>query len=86
LKDCIDMALQNNSSVRNAERQMNIAGTDVMTARAAILPTVNTSFSSGRFRRGEQVLVDDVCRWIFSTTWQSYCLRKAALYKGGFSR
>ncbi len=60
LKECIDMALQNNSSVRNAERQMNIAGTNVMTARAAILPTINTSVASGRFRRGEQVLVDDV--------------------------
>jgi outer membrane protein TolC len=60
LQECIDIALRNNSSVRNAERQMQLAGVDVMTARAAILPQVNTSFYSGKFQRGDQQTVDIV--------------------------
>jgi outer membrane protein TolC len=60
LKDCIDMALQNNSAVRNAERQMYLAGVGVTTARAAVLPTINTSFYSGKFQRGNQRTVDIV--------------------------
>jgi outer membrane protein len=66
LKECIDVALRNNSSVLNAERQMHIAGTNVMTARAAVLPRVNTSFYSGKFQRGDQQTVD-----IVPTAWQT---------------
>jgi outer membrane protein len=60
LKECIDVALRNNSSVLNAERQMHIAGTNVMTARSAIMPSINTGFYSGRFRRGNQTTADIV--------------------------
>ncbi len=60
LKECIEMALQNNSSVRNAERQMHLAGVSVMTARAAVLPSINTSLYSGKFQRGNQQTVDIV--------------------------
>lgn len=60
LQECVELALRNNSSVRNAERQMHVTGTNVMLARAAVLPTVNTSFYSGRFRRGNQRTADIV--------------------------
>lgn len=60
LKECIDMALQNNSSVRNAERQKQLAGVNVITARAAVLPSINTNLYSGKFRRGNQRTVDIV--------------------------
>jgi outer membrane protein TolC len=60
LQECIAIALKNNSSVLNAERQMNVAGTNVMTARAAVLPTINTSFYTGKFERGDQQTVDIV--------------------------
>ncbi len=58
LEECVGIALKSNSSVRNAERQVNVAGTRVMTARAAMLPSVNTSFYSGKFRRGDQNAID----------------------------
>lgn len=60
LKEAIDMALRNNSSVRNAERQTQLAGVNVMTARAAVLPSINTSFYSGKFQRGDQQTSDIV--------------------------
>lgn len=58
LEECIGVALKENSAVRNAERQVNVAGTRVMAARSAVLPRVNTSFSSGKFRRGDQNAID----------------------------
>jgi len=66
LKECIDMALRDNSAVRNSERQRQLAGVNVMTARSEILPRVNTSFYSGKFRRGDQQTVD-----IVPTEWQT---------------
>jgi outer membrane protein TolC len=66
LKECIDIALRSNSSVLNAERQMHVAGTNVMTARSAVLPSINTSFYTGKFERGDQQTVD-----IVPIAWQT---------------
>jgi len=60
LEECVAIALQNNSVLRNAERRKQIAGTNVMSARSSVLPTVETSLSSSRFRQGDRTLEGDV--------------------------
>jgi len=60
LDQCIKVALENNSTLRNAERNYQIAGTNVANARAALLPRVNLSLNSGRFRQGDRTVEDDV--------------------------
>jgi outer membrane protein TolC len=70
LKECIELALRNNSSVRNAERQAQIAGTNVMTARASVLPVINSTFSSGQFKQGSSVNKRNVPVGVDSTTGQ----------------
>lgn len=60
LQECVEMALKNNSQVLNAEHRLQQAGTNVVTARAGILPTINSSFSSGQFRQGDRETKIDV--------------------------
>lgn len=60
LNECVEMALRNNSQVLNAERRMQQAGTNVVTARAGILPSINSSFSTGQFRQGDRESKIDV--------------------------
>lgn len=60
LDECVAIALRDNSTLRNAERRAQIAGTNVMSARASVLPTLSTSLSSGKFEQGDRTLLDDV--------------------------
>ncbi|MDZ7723723.1 MAG: TolC family protein [candidate division KSB1 bacterium] len=43
LDQCINIALQNNSQLRIAETQVDISGTQVVSARSNWLPTVGLS-------------------------------------------
>lgn len=47
LQDCINTALKNNSSLRIEEQRLESAATNVTDAYSDVLPTLNTSFSSG---------------------------------------
>lgn len=60
LQECIDIALQNNSSLRIADYQVKSAGTNVTTARASFLPRVNSSFDAGKYIQGARVVKADV--------------------------
>lgn len=60
LEECIEIALNNNSALRNAERQVDIANTNVALSRSAFLPRVNSSFSSGKFIQGPRQVKTDV--------------------------
>jgi len=60
LKECIEIALTNNSLLRNAERRVGLVGTYQTQARASLLPRINTSLSSGKFIQGARVLKYDV--------------------------
>ena len=48
INDCIQIAVKNNSSLKNAERRVEIAGSNVTSARSVILPTLNASFNPRR--------------------------------------
>jgi len=60
LNDCIKIALKNNSTLRNAKRRVQMAGTDVTTATSNFLPSLSLSLSSGRFVQGARVVKQDV--------------------------
>lgn len=60
LEQCVQIAMQRNSDYLNAQRRARIAETQVTTARSNILPTLNSSFSSGRFRQGTSTFKRDV--------------------------
>jgi outer membrane protein len=60
LEECIQIALKNNSQLRNAQRQVRRAQTDVVSARANWLPRINTSFSAGKTIMGARVDLTDV--------------------------
>ncbi len=54
------MALENNSTLRITQTQKEIAGTQVTSATAAWLPSISTSFSSGRYFQGARAVKTDV--------------------------
>ncbi len=60
LQNCIEIALKNNSQLRNAERRVEIAGTIVTAARANLLPHVNASLGSGKYIQGARIVQQDV--------------------------
>ncbi len=60
LEECVGIALRENSTLRNAERRKQIAGTNVIAARAGLLPRTDVSLSSGRIQQGDRTLLDDV--------------------------
>lgn len=60
LQQCITIALENNSTLRVAQQQLNIAGTNVTSATAAWLPQINSSFNTGRYIQGARVDKTDV--------------------------
>ena len=60
LAELIEIALANNSQLRNAERQVAIAGTNVTSAYSQVLPRVNTSFQSGKYIQGARTVLQDV--------------------------
>ena len=60
LQQCIAIALENNSTLRVAQKSLQIAGTNVTSATAAWLPQVNSSLSTGRYIQGARVDIADV--------------------------
>ncbi|RME00827.1 MAG: TolC family protein [Calditrichaeota bacterium] len=60
LDQCVKIAMEKNAQVLIAKRRVGIAQTSVMTARSAILPRVNSTFSSGQFRSGPRTIKTDV--------------------------
>jgi len=84
LDQCIKLALENNSSLRNAERNYHIAGTSVATSRAGLLPRVNVSLSSGRFRQGDRTLEQDTPVGIDSATG-SILYERREITQSGFT-
>ncbi|MBD3375819.1 hypothetical protein GF406_12355 [candidate division KSB1 bacterium] len=60
LQECIDIALQNNSNLRIAELQVDYADANVTSAWSSVLPTINTSFQSGKFIQGARKVTTDV--------------------------
>src|SRR3990172_2346723 len=59
LQDLIQIALQNNSQLRNAEKRVKLTVTDVTGAYSNILPSINSSFYSGKIIQGEQIVKKD---------------------------
>jgi outer membrane protein len=60
LEECIEIALDNNSVLRNAERQVDYSNANVVSARSSFLPRVNSSFSSGKYIQGPRQVKTDV--------------------------
>ncbi|MDZ7356568.1 MAG: TolC family protein, partial [candidate division KSB1 bacterium] len=60
LDECIEIALKNNSQLKNAERDIALSGADITTARSALLPNIDASFSSGRYIQGPRLRKYDV--------------------------
>ena len=54
IRDCIQIALKNNSSLKNAERRMQLAISNVTTARANILPSLTVSSNASRIFQAQQ--------------------------------
>ena len=60
LDQCIEIALENNSDLRNAGREVDYSKANVVSARAIFLPSVNSSFSSSRAIQGPRQVKMDV--------------------------
>ncbi|HNW58355.1 MAG TPA: TolC family protein [bacterium] len=60
LQECIAIALENNSTLRVAQKNLDIAGANVTTATAAWLPQISSSFSTGKYIQGARVDKTDV--------------------------
>lgn len=60
LGECIQLALKQNPEVRNAYRQIDIAGSGVTSARSTIMPKVSGSASSGRSIQAPRTFLQDV--------------------------
>ena len=83
LDQCIKLALESNSALRNAERRYQLAGTAVMSSRAGLLPRINVSLSSGRIRQGDRTLETDVPVGINPDSSVAYARRE--ITQSGFS-
>ncbi len=53
LDECLKMALKNNAQLKIATYQVNRAGADVKASYSSILPSITSSFSSGRSTVGQ---------------------------------
>lgn len=60
LDECVQIALQNNYSLRVAELQMQTADQQIVSARSAWLPQINSSFSFGKYVQGRRTIRQDV--------------------------
>ncbi len=60
LKDCIEVALKNNSQLHNGEKDVQLANADFATARSYILPNISSSFYAGRSIDGDQTRIGRV--------------------------
>ncbi|MDZ7343154.1 MAG: TolC family protein, partial [candidate division KSB1 bacterium] len=82
LDECVAIALRDNSTLRNAERRAQIAGTNVISARAGILPQITTSLSSGRIQQGDRTVLGDVPIGIDPSTGQAIYERRTITQPG----
>jgi outer membrane protein len=55
LQDCIQIALKNNSQLRNAQRNVEVSGTYVTAAYANLLPRISSSFGTGKYIEGASI-------------------------------
>lgn len=70
LKDCIQIAIKNNSQLKNAERNVSIANSGVTASYSNILPQVNMSASLSKTHQGEVVYLGDVpVEYDVTTRW-----------------
>ena len=60
LSDCISLALKQNPKIRNAQRQISVAGSGVTSARSTILPSLSGSASTLRINQGPRTFLQDV--------------------------
>ncbi len=60
LEQCVAMALEQNSQVLNSQRRLKVAESNVVTARATLLPRITTSVNSGVFEQGPRTTLFDV--------------------------
>ncbi|GEM_PF-230133 len=76
LKDCIQIAINNNSQLKNAERNVSIANSGVTSAYSYILPQVNISASLSQTHQGEVVYLGDVpVEYDIRTRWSPVFLQ-----------
>ncbi|MFQ5604955.1 MAG: TolC family protein, partial [bacterium] len=55
LEECIDIALKNNSQLKNAIYQLDRTGANVKSSYSGVLPRITSSFSSGRTTIGKSI-------------------------------
>ncbi len=60
LDECIQIALDKNSQLKNAGRDIKLAEADVTKSRSALLPYIDATFSSGKFIQGQRLRKTDV--------------------------
>ena len=60
LKDCVNIALKNNSQIHTSKFQLKIAEANVTSQRMALLPSLNASLYSGQTRVGPSEYLDRV--------------------------
>lgn len=82
LDECVTLALRENSALRNAERRRQIAGTNVIAARAGLLPRTDVSLSSGKIQQGDRTLLGDVPVGIDPNTGQAIYERRTITQPG----
>lgn len=82
LEECVALALRENSTLRNAERRKQIAGTNVIAARSALMPRTDVSLNSGKFQQGDRTLLGDVPVGIDPNTGQAIYERRTITQPG----
>ncbi len=60
LSACIQIALKQNPQIQNAQRQISLAGSNVVSARSLILPSLSGNASSSRVNQGPRTFLQDV--------------------------
>ncbi|MBN2091202.1 TolC family protein [candidate division KSB1 bacterium] len=76
LKDCIQIAIKNNSQLKNAERNVSIANSGVTSSYSHILPQVSLNASLSKTHQGEVVYLGDVpVEYDITTRWSPVFLQ-----------
>ncbi|MCI0515311.1 TolC family protein, partial [candidate division KSB1 bacterium] len=60
LSECIQIALKNNSQLKNAQRNIDIANSGVKAAYSNILPRLDAQFMTGKTHQGEVEYFQDI--------------------------
>lgn len=81
LQKCIDVALSNNYELRAAELNLQLADRDIISARSAWLPHLNSSFSFGKYVQGTRTVQEDVPVGVDSTTGQYIYQQRNVTYE-----